>query len=78
MPACGGGIRLRQPGGPATVLRMKGRSRGARVRRLLLCLGLGALGPLGSISVGSAPAAVVVGLVPAAILWVIGDMLDEA
>jgi hypothetical protein len=54
---------------------MKGRARGARVRRLLLCLGLGALG---SIGVGSAPAAVVVALVLAAILWVIGDLLDEA
>jgi fatty acid desaturase len=64
--------------GPANVRQMKGRARGARVRRLLLCLGLGALAPLGSISVGSAPAAVVVGLVLAAILWVIGDMLDEA
>jgi hypothetical protein len=59
----------------ASVRRMKGRAPGARVRRLLLCLALGALG---SLSVGSAPAAVVVALVLAAILRVIGDMLDEA
>ncbi len=56
---------------------MKGRAGGARFRRLLLCLGLGALAPLGSIGVGSAPAAVIVGLVLAAVLWVVGDMLDE-
>jgi hypothetical protein len=42
-------------GHPASVRRMKGRARGARVRRLLLCLGLGALAPLGSIRVSAQP-----------------------
>ncbi len=48
------------------------------VRRLLVCFGIGALAPLGSISVGSFTAAVVVGLVLAIIAWIVWGMLDSA
>ena len=56
-------------------------SSGARtrpVRRLLVCLGVGALAPLGSISVGSFAAAAVVGLVLAVIAWIVWGILDSA
>jgi hypothetical protein len=56
---------------------VKGRTRRARVRRLLGCLALGALAPLGSIRTGSIGAAVVVGLGAAAFVWIAGDMLGE-
>lgn len=48
------------------------------VRRLLVCLGVGALAPLGSISVGSFAAAALVGLVLAIIAWIVWGMLDSA
>lgn len=48
------------------------------VRRVLVCLGVGALAPLGSISVGTFTAAVVVGLVLAIIAWIVWGMLDAA
>lgn len=51
-------------------------SRGSRARRLLICLALGALAPLGSISVGSFTAAAVVGIVLAMIAWLVWGMLD--
>jgi hypothetical protein len=56
---------------------VKGRTRRARVRRLLGCLALGALAPLGSIRTGSIGAAVVVGLGAATFAWIAGDMLGE-
>lgn len=55
---------------------MSGSSRSRQVRRLLICLGVGTLAPLGSINVGSPAAAVVVGLVLASIAWVVWGMLD--
>jgi hypothetical protein len=56
---------------------VRGRSRAARLRRLLVCLGLGALAPLGSVRLGSVAAGAVVGLVVAAALELVGDLLDD-
>ncbi len=42
----------------------------------MVCIGLGALAPLGSIKVGSLVAGAVVGVVLAAIAWVVWEMLD--
>ena len=63
---------------PSTVRAMSSGARTPSIRRLLVCLGVGALAPLGSISVGSFPAAVVVGLVLAVIAWIVWGMLDSA
>ncbi len=52
--------------------------RTTRIRRLLVCLGVGALAPLGSINVGSFAAAAVVGVVLAIIAWIVWGMLDES
>lgn len=42
----------------------------------MVCVGLGALAPLGSIRVGSFTAAAVVGGVLAMIAWIVWGMLD--
>ena len=56
---------------------MSSTARSGLVRRLLVCLGLGALAPLGSIRVGSFGAAAVVGLTCAIIAWIVWGMLDS-
>lgn len=52
-------------------------ARSGRVRRLLICIGLGLLAPIGSISTGSLPGAAVVAVVLAVIAWMVWGMLDE-
>ncbi len=46
------------------------------MRRLVICLGLGALAPLGTVSTGSLAGAAVVGVVLAAVCWMVWGMLD--
>jgi hypothetical protein len=48
----------------------------AGARRALVCLGVGGLATVGSINVGSFPAAAVVGLVLAVIAWIVWGTLD--
>ena len=48
------------------------------VRRLLVCVGVAAFAPFGSISVGSFAGGVVVVIVLAVIAWMIWGMLDDA
>ncbi len=46
------------------------------VRRLVICLGLGAFAPLGTVSTGSLAGAAIVGVVLAAVCWMVWGMLD--
>lgn len=77
MPSLSASERRLRPA-PGTVRSMARGARAWPVRRLLVCLGVGALAPLGSIRVGSFPAAAVVGLVLAIIAWMVWGMLDSA
>jgi hypothetical protein len=54
------------------------RRRWGRIRRVLVCLGLGALAPIGSIGVGSPIAAIVIGVVAATVVWIVWGMLDPS
>ena len=51
--------------------------RSGTVRRLLVCLGVAAVAPLGSINTGSVVAAAVVAVVLAVIAWMVWGMLDD-
>ncbi len=54
----------------------QGESQGI-LRRLLICGGLGALAPLGTIKVGSSAVAAIVGIACAIFAWILWGVLDD-